>query len=133
MITYLRRQKYWVCYTKELLEPFSTNMIVRVMFCRLNVFLASQRYIQNPVKHLRWSSLQIYLTVNYLRKTVHLRCLTGSWIRLWFSHQNKFVAVKDENNCAWLKISLSHSMPLVSFCTPWTYIYGEVFCCFQGV
>ena len=35
-----------------------------------------QRRIQNPVKHLRWSVLELK-AVNYFRKTLHLKCLAG--------------------------------------------------------
>ena len=49
-----------------------------------NLFLLEnqwqQRRIQNLLKHLRWTVLQ---AVNYFRKTFHLRCLGGFWIRLW--------------------------------------------------
>ena len=38
----------------------------------------SQRFIQNPFKHLRWSSLQ-----KYLCKKLHLRCSTRFRIRLY--------------------------------------------------
>ena len=40
-----------------------------------------QRGIQNPVKHVRWSFL--LNAVNYFRKKLRLRCLTGFWILLW--------------------------------------------------
>ena len=58
------------------------------VFCRTpaNVFL---RRIHNPVKHLRWSVLQRYFTaVNYIRKTLHLKCWTEFWIRLCFCIMN---------------------------------------------
>ena len=45
-----------------------------------------QRRIQNLVKHLKWSVLgnsERLKAVNYFRKTLNFRCLTGFWIRLY--------------------------------------------------
>ena len=45
---------------------------------------AEQKRLQNLVKHLRWSSLpkKQLSVVNYIRRKLHLRCLTGFWILL---------------------------------------------------
>ena len=45
--------------------------------------LRKWKRILNPVEHLRWSVLRKIVSANCFRKTLHLRCLTGLWIRLW--------------------------------------------------
>ena len=52
--------------------------------------LRKWKRILNPVEHLRWSVLRKIVPANCFRKTLHLRCLTGLWIRLWpFSRFSK--------------------------------------------
>ena len=52
--------------------------------------LRKWKRILNPVEHLRWSVLRKIVPANCFRKTLHLWCLTGLWIRLWpFSRFSK--------------------------------------------
>ena len=61
------------------------------MVVSISVFLLEsiQRCIQNSVTHLRRSFLLKYSTVNvnYFRRNLHLRCLTGFWIPLSLIHK----------------------------------------------
>ena len=52
----------------------------------------SQKCIENSVKHLRWSMLRKFLTTfaRYICKGLHIRCLTGFWIRLCIPIQYKY-------------------------------------------
>ena len=62
-------------------------MYVPVPYISTSKKYSIQRRIQKPVKHLRWSYFcengQQLSAVNYFCKNLHLRCLTGFWIRLW--------------------------------------------------
>ena len=45
----------------------------------------SQRRIQNPIKFLRWCIfVKVVNGFNYFSKMLHLGCLVGFWICLWF-------------------------------------------------
>ena len=61
--------------------PNCLNKFDHFVGLELKGFSKVQRRIQNPVKHLRWSSL--LSTVNNFRKMLHLRWLTGFRIPLW--------------------------------------------------
>ena len=64
----------------------SNSLSVGVLPEYLNDPGDEQRWIKNTIKDLRWSSSQRYLTketINYFGKKLHLRHLTGLWLRLW--------------------------------------------------
>ena len=67
-----------ICQT-FIMEPFFKK---KLLTNNLQFSLQLQRCIQKLVENLRLSILRL-LAVNYFLKTLHLRCLTELWIRLW--------------------------------------------------
>ena len=59
------------------------TFVLVTLWKQKDVLRWQQRRFQNPSKRLTWSILQKLKAVNYFRKTLRLRCLTGFWVRLW--------------------------------------------------
>ena len=70
-----------------------------------------QRWIQNPVKYLRWNfsckNSERLKAANYSRKKLHLRCLTGFWSRLCTGAKLLHIHTEhDEGSNNWVHLPL---------------------------
>ena len=85
----------WILYFDVWLQNgkmgklFGVNAIINLAYinhCSVSILEACQMYIQNSVTLLRWKNFaensQQLKVVNYLRKALHVRCLTVFLIHL---------------------------------------------------
>ena len=79
------------------------NIIVKIVTKSLKFI---KWHIQSPINDLKWSfcgKSQHQKTINYFRKTLHLRCLTGFWIPLWMRKSVFHLFLISQNRAPWRK------------------------------
>ena len=113
----------------------SNSSMFRIIFAsmncwhkyRSNLLRVFQWRIQNPAKHLRWSILWkqwMAKSLNYFRKSLHLRCLTWFWIRLWCSAEELFWKTTDMESCI-VKVVVAKRTSLQYFLVNFVNIFGK--------